>query len=197
MEKKNIGMKVAIIILSLLVVGLTGYVVYDKVLSDNDTNITDENNNTNNDNNQSDNEDNQPVDCNVNSNLKINVDELHKIGGMADFYFIKRVYTDDSSFNLSTDGRVYISFDNYISNISNAVDIQLFSNTLYILTNDGYIYKYSLNNSNNYKATKINEYSNVVRIILYETRKNYAGGCDYFVIIDAHGKYYKLDSLCV
>lgn len=35
MEKKNTGMKVAIVILCLLVVGLTGYIVYDKVLNDN------------------------------------------------------------------------------------------------------------------------------------------------------------------
>jgi len=33
MEKKNTGMKVVIVILCLLVVGLTGYIVYDKVLN--------------------------------------------------------------------------------------------------------------------------------------------------------------------
>lgn len=33
MEKKNTGMKITIVILCLLVVGLTGYIVYDKVLS--------------------------------------------------------------------------------------------------------------------------------------------------------------------
>lgn len=38
MEKKNIGMKISIIILCLLVVGLTGYILYDKVLSNDNSN---------------------------------------------------------------------------------------------------------------------------------------------------------------
>lgn len=38
MEKKNVGMKVAIVILSLLVVGLILYLVFDKLLSSDDNN---------------------------------------------------------------------------------------------------------------------------------------------------------------
>ena len=39
MEKKNTGLIVLVVILSLLVVGLGGYIVYDKVLSKEDSNI--------------------------------------------------------------------------------------------------------------------------------------------------------------
>ena len=39
MEKKNIGTKIAIVILCLLVVGLTGYIVYNKVLNNNSNQI--------------------------------------------------------------------------------------------------------------------------------------------------------------
>ena len=56
MEKKNVGMKVAIVILCLLIVGLTGYIVYDKVFSkdndkcvDNNISNRDENNISKND----------------------------------------------------------------------------------------------------------------------------------------------------
>lgn len=40
MENKNTGLKILVIILSLLVVALTGYLVYDKVLSKEDNNDT-------------------------------------------------------------------------------------------------------------------------------------------------------------
>ena len=46
MEKKNTGLVVLVIILSLLVLGLGGYIVYDKLLSENNEEIPkDENNN--------------------------------------------------------------------------------------------------------------------------------------------------------
>lgn len=57
MEKKNTGLIVLVIILSLLVLGLGGYIVYDKVLSDKEidnikeSNINNKDNFVNNDNN--------------------------------------------------------------------------------------------------------------------------------------------------
>ena len=50
MKNKNIGLKVSVIILSILVVALGGYVVYDKVLSDN--NKQEDNTDIENNNNQ-------------------------------------------------------------------------------------------------------------------------------------------------
>ena len=48
MEKKNTGLIVLVVVLSLLVVGLGGYIVYDKML---DKNINDSDNKGKNDNN--------------------------------------------------------------------------------------------------------------------------------------------------
>lgn len=45
MEKKNTMMKVAIVILSLLVVGLSGYMVYDKILNKNENTVNHNSNN--------------------------------------------------------------------------------------------------------------------------------------------------------
>lgn len=49
MENKNIGLKIMVIILCLLVVGLSGYIVYDKVLSDEKENVQDATSNENSD----------------------------------------------------------------------------------------------------------------------------------------------------
>ena len=62
MENKNTGLISIIVILSLLVVGLGGFVIYDKVLSNNkieDNNIDNNNDNSNNDIKEEDNKDYQ------------------------------------------------------------------------------------------------------------------------------------------
>lgn len=130
-------------------------------------------------------------------------DELTKISKL-DYNFIKSEYTTDYSIGLSIDGKININFKNNISNISNAKDITLFSSpapypTLYIVTTTGDVYKYDFSNyeSKNYNATKINEYSNIEKIITYRTRKENAGGCDYIILVDKNNKYYNLDSSCV
>ena len=33
-------------------------------------------------------------------------------------------------------------------------------------------------------------------MIMYKTRKNNAGGCDYIILIDNNDEYYELDSSC-
>lgn len=60
MEKKNTGLIVLVIILSLLVVGLSGFIVYDKVLSNNEV--------ENNDNNINDTTNNNEVNNNTDTN---------------------------------------------------------------------------------------------------------------------------------
>lgn len=52
MENKNTGLKIMVVILCLLVVGLSGYIVYDKVLSDEKENVQDMNGNENNNENK-------------------------------------------------------------------------------------------------------------------------------------------------
>ena len=68
MERKNIGLKIFIIILCLLVVGLTGYIVYDKLLLDDNDKCV--NNNISNENGS-----NNVIDNNGNTN-----DNEEKIG---------------------------------------------------------------------------------------------------------------------
>lgn len=177
---------IIIVLLALIVLMATGTVNFKSL------NTTTDNQNTSNENNAN----------NSNNGFTINVDELNKFG-KSDYNIIKDAYNSDYSFKLLTDGRININFENYISNISNAKDIKLFSSssldsTLYILTSNGDIYKYETSNykSNNYSATKIDKYSNIKQMITYQTRKEFAGGCDYIILIDNNGKYYELDSFC-
>ena len=60
MEKKNIGLKILVIILSLLVLGLGGFIVYDKVLSNNGV--------ENNDNTELNDDGNNDMSTNTNNN---------------------------------------------------------------------------------------------------------------------------------
>lgn len=60
MEKKNIGLKVLVVILSLLVVGLSGFIIYDKVLSNNEV--------ENNDNTELNDDVNNNMNANTNNN---------------------------------------------------------------------------------------------------------------------------------
>ena len=117
---------------------------------------------------------------------------------------MKDVYDSDYSFKLDLDVRINVNFENYISNISNGKDLILFSSTapssiLYILTTDGDIYKYETSSyqSSDYKAVKIDEYSNIENMINYKTRKKNAGGCDYIILVDKDENYFELDSFCV
>ena len=96
------------------------------------------------------------------------------------------------------------NFEKYISNISNAKNLQLFSTPggeeiIYILTEDGKVYNYALSNidKNNFEATIIDDYNNIEKMMIYKTRKANAGGCDYLILIDNDNKYYTLDSYCV
>ena len=197
-EKKSNGTLAGILIGLLIALIIGGCLFATRTISFK-TSTTTDNEQTN---------DNQSTTLSENSNnldesLSINVNELTKIS-KSDYNFLKQEGTSDISFNLSVDGKINISFENEITNISNAKDIILFvtpseDSNLYILTEDGDIYKYNTTSykSKDYNATKVNEYSNIKRMITYNTRKAHAGGCDYIVLIDNNNKYYKLDSSCV
>lgn len=58
MENKNIGLKVLVIILGVFVLGLSGYIVYDKLLNNNDLPVEDNNGIENNNNIENNNEEN-------------------------------------------------------------------------------------------------------------------------------------------
>ena len=133
----------------------------------------------------------------------INYDELAKID-KSDYNFVSGDAYSNYAINILSSGKVIINYEHYIANITNAKDLILFSgpssdSIAYIITTDGNVYKYNLADviGNKLDAIKISKYSNIKRIIRYKTRKATAGGCDYVVLVDANGKYYKLDSYCV
>lgn len=74
MEKKNTGLIVLVIILSILVVGLGTIVIYDKALSKENSKNVINNNNENNSNNEINNENQNPI---KNNNIKENSFELY------------------------------------------------------------------------------------------------------------------------
>ena len=176
-KKNNTGV---IIFLVVLVILMGAYLVYDKVLNKSAL-----------------------VKCrDDNYNEVLDVSKLREISS-ADYNIIKDEYNSNYSFKLDINGKVNINFDREIENIDNAKDIIFFkaddANTpLYILTSDGEVYKYSTSDYENgkYSATKASEYSNIKRMLTYETRRKNAGGCDYIVLVDKDDNYYTLDSVC-
>ena len=83
MEKKNTGLIVLVIILSLLVVGLGGFIVYDKVLSNNEV--------ENNDNNEINNDENNQVDNNDDINNYTDQELIDSVK-MTKFNFLSCIY---------------------------------------------------------------------------------------------------------
>ena len=137
------------------------------------------------------------------SDYMINYNELEKIA-KSDYNFVNGDADSDYSVNVLANGKVIINLEHYIANISNAKDLVVFSapgadSMVYILLTNGNVYKYNLADvaSKKLDATKVSEYSNIKKILRYKTRKANAGGCDYIVLVDVNGKYYKLDSYCV
>lgn len=140
--------------------------------------------------------------CTANDN-DINYEELAKIAD-GDYKFVNRDYDNANSVMVLSNGKVFVNFDYYIKNITNAKDVILFSgptdsSMLYILTLDGNVYKYNLDDANNKKfdATKIDKYTDIKQILRYETRKGNAGGCDHVILVDKNNKYHSIDSYCV
>lgn len=160
-----------ILILLLIIMALGGYIVYDKLLSGNIETYDD----------------------------TINYSELAKIG-KADYNFVEGASSYNHSLNIASNGKIFVDFDSYISNVNNAKDTIIFSGPsteeiAYILTNSGDVYKYEFGEK--FTATKLDKYSNIKKMVKYLTRKGNSGGCDYIILIDNKGKYYELDSYCV
>mgnify|MGYP000921444300 FL=1 len=93
MEKKNTGLIVLVVVLSLLVVGLGGYIVYDKML---DKNINDSDNKGKNDNIIDKNDKNEVAKINETIVVDINNDKTYNkdINN-------HNVYVDDKKINLT------------------------------------------------------------------------------------------------
>ena len=171
----------------------------------NNSNNDNGSNNENNSGNVVDNNSNCECKCDSKPDFKLDEAKLKDLCGSATINsLILEHFDPNTSVRLLTDGRISIGAEHFISNISNAKDMLLLTppgpvSTLYILTEDGFVYKYSSEEyeTGNYQATKVEGYSNIKYITKYLTNKINAGGTTFIVAIDADDNYYKLDEFSV
>ena len=191
--KNNKILVVLVIILSLLVVGLTGYIVYDKILAENDKKIINNDNNQVNNNDKSNNtnnntlvENNSSVTCNCENNNDVQVD-YSKLADMGTGITIKSI----SGFNyqLSIDSKGELSYQNKENgtkgkiNVTNVVDVEFQqyageeNGEFFILTNEGQLYTITEKNmnSNNFEPIKDVVLGKVLKIGSFSTCKPNAG----------------------
>ena len=134
-----------------------------------------------------------------NEEIKVDVDKLHNIK-KGDLNILKSISTKYAYITLTTDGKVVLNNENNLSNITNAVNIELAnSGDLYILTSDGNIYKYftGVTKTASLEATKVEEYKDIKKMITYATHGKQSGGCDYIILIDKDNNYKTLEEFCI
>ena len=178
----NYILAVLVVMLSVIVIAMGVYFYFE----DNGNNLLEDN-----------------CECDSGVNDEISKQELSKFGE-SDFNIIKLQSSGSHSFALDVNGKVIVDFDKTIDNVFDVKDIVLFSTSLdesflYILTKSGELYKYDILNIENseFAASKVEEYSNIERIMTYDTRKANAGGCSFIILVDSDSKYYELNSFCV
>lgn len=209
-KKTNIILVIIIFVLILLIILLsTGAIDFksDKY-SNYESNNESINNNKNEQNNEKDelvNNTDENDETIENSNTDENEDKNLSEYWLVNDDVVTEEKTSDLTFKISDNGKISINGNKNIENISAAKSIKLFSppspnSILYILTKEGYLYKYETSEyeKGNYTATKLDEYSNITEIITYQKRTtSQNGGCDYIFIRDNSGKQYELDSFCI
>lgn len=155
-DSKKKGNTILIIILVLVILGLAGYIIYDKVLSDTNTEEKEQENNNKEEENQDD--ENEPAE----EQLDINSSEVRDLMTMIqeplneamiyDFYLKQNVGANDlSNYSKLLIGLAYLSKDGLPSEfssdeMSNAIKVTLGNDTTY--TNESfYSYKSNFTNS--------------------------------------------------
>ena len=139
MEKKNTGLIVLVVILSLLVVGLGGYIVYDKVLDKEDSNINNDvkdNNNiqNNTDNNVSKINDTTVIDENSSETFNKNIND-HNV------YIDKSTLRVDNKDIIKLDGPSYLYQVTFYNDIIITYQSFSLSGTLIIYDYNGNVIK--------------------------------------------------------
>lgn len=182
-----------VVVLSVLVVGLSSYLIYDKLLEEDEVNNKD-NEIEENDNNEI----NEMLDLNQLNTYKYTNGKYGEIKSTS-----WTGMTDSYSINLTIDGKVYIHNNNdgkeVRLNIENVVDIISFSKDFadgegycYMLTNSGDVYYYKILDAktNNNDVTKVKELSSVKRIISIDWCSD---GCAWDVFaVTTNDEYIKL-----
>ena len=166
---------VATIILSILVLALSSYLIYDKVLAKDDSEEI-INEDTNKDDNNVVENNGSKEENNVIETVKVPT-ELEKYKNISGSYgyiknFRSNVASGDFNIKLSLDGKIFINKSGekeQILKIDNVVDLELLGadGYLFILTINGDIYRYDLFNydQKNYEPKKLEEYSNVDKFL--------------------------------
>ena len=122
--------------------------------------------------------------------------------GKSDYNFVNSISNSNYIIFINNDGKVVVDFDKSLDTVAKAKEIKLFSNdgkdNLYILGDDGYIYKYDMSDLEKDKLStkKMSKYENISELIVYRTRKKDAGGCDYLIAISNDNEYSEIDSFC-
>ena len=200
-QKNNGGLIALVIILLLLVLGLGGYIVYDKVLRNNESPI---NNTTTNVDVKSNNiENNSVIDISKFESFK-NTDGSYGHYNTLDF----TNWNNELSYTvaLSLDGNVIIN-DNKKGwnwnkiNISEVVDIVPFHDDptglgySYMLTKNNEVYYYDLSKAanNNYEVVKVDNANDVVKLITINYCPIENAGCAWSLLgIKKDGNYIAL-----
>ena len=124
MEKKNTGLIVLVVILSLLVVGLGGYIVYDKVLSKEDSNINNDVKDNNNIQNNTDNTTNNDASTSGNDDLDLSKKLKSVFGSIYDFMISPNPYCGKRSSDdkIEAEGGLYYYASTEFSSYQEMID---------------------------------------------------------------------------
>ena len=171
MEIKNILLGV----FGTLVFVLGGFIIYDNFFNSNEQVIEQKPNK-------------EEVKNESETNININKLDLSKLPKDFDGTYgsIKGITSGSNYANLAAEGSVTVCDSNgcnRITNINNAIDIIYFTNAddfssdIYILASDGAIYKYVVN-SKSFRANKVDNVNNIVRIFDYDFCPEKNAGCN-------------------
>lgn len=124
MEKKNTGLIVLVVILSLLVVGLGGYIVYDKVLNKEDSNINNNVKDNNNIQNNTDNTTNNDASTSGNDDLDLSKKLKSVFGSIYDFMISPNPYCGKRSSDdkIEAEGGLYYYASTEFSSYQEMID---------------------------------------------------------------------------
>ena len=204
MEKKNTGLIVLVIILSILVAGLGGFIVYDKVLSNNEVeNIKEESNDTITNNKQ---ENTNTNNCINQNNIKVDYSKLFDMGSG-----ITIISVTSPKYQLSVSSKGELTYQNRENgstgkiNIKNVVNVVFhqYSGELdgeyYILTDEGQLYTITSVNIDSNKLEPIKDVvlGKVLKIGTFSTGKPNAGGGwgVYCITADGNTKQLAFDNV--
>lgn len=207
--------KVVFVLMTLIIVGLVGYIVYTKFIRKDDKPEPKPNNTQEQENNNSN---NQNENSGTNENAKYTAYDFDEVvtNMKKNLHFEYEITSDvlpreldiipmDEKYHivLSTDGKITIKKGENNSvylNISDVKNIDYCNDMyvrLYILLNNGDVYEYTLEDFDNgkYTATKINEIKNATKFVKLDWADcDECGGNINLGIIDNNNKYIELDS---